>query len=134
MLRRSRFLTDAAVPFVSIPFLDSEFGSSIAFSRDGKLLVAGAPNEKGGTGSIYLFNLQPNANNSPPTPIKISATKTVTCGPMNACSIPRQGALVAISGRGEIIAASAPGDTVGDGAVFVWEKAPFAYLTHLTSI
>lgn len=126
LLRSASFRTDAAPPLISIPSLDSEFGSSIAFSRNGKILVAGAPNDKSGTGSVYLYSFQENSN-SVSTPIKISVTKTVTCGPLNACSIPRQGTLVAISGGGEVIAASGPGDTVDNGAVFVWERAPYRY-------
>jgi hypothetical protein len=91
----------------------SEFGKSVAISRDDSTIVIGAPGQDHGQGAVYYFHKPALGWTKTQNLINIPKPAGIADGS-------RFGAKVAVSADGKVVATSAPSTGGGIGAVYLF--------------
>jgi hypothetical protein len=92
---------------------NAQLGFSVALSADGSTLIAGAPTNTGGPGSVWVFT-------------QSGGIWTLQAGPLvggSGSAGATQGTFVAVSSDGNTLAEGGPGDSTNKGATWVFTRS-----------
>ncbi len=105
-------LSTPAAAVLTGTHVGNELGTTVALSAGGNVALVGAPSANSDAGAAYIY--QESAGNWSTTP---SAT-------LSGTSDQQLGSAVAVSANGQAALVGAPGDSLGNGAAFLYTESP----------